>query len=232
MTTDGWLELPVALTARKSQDEYNEEIKEHQEKMTRLRAELARGKEHLAEARARLAWFDRRYPTPNHRLRPLIRALDRIKEVLEDLRELVYAASKYVESDEAENGETQDQNRTNNGKRKLDHNNPSRFANANAGFRKQGSFLRPDKRSHRQNYERALQEPIPKDSTPGRPVNHTWDPCYFMCEFRRQLGNGNTQINPYEENLTGLYNQRALSPRDHGPDHYGVGPARQAPRNW
>src|SRR4051812_11485012 len=58
---------------------------------------------------------DEDYKSTEYRLRLLIHALNRIKEVVGDLQELVDVVIRYAESGEAKYGGIQDQNWTNNG---------------------------------------------------------------------------------------------------------------------
>ena len=96
--------LPTALTARESQSKYDEELREHQERTAWLQREIAWEHKNLIETRNRFTQETRSdgdYISMGDRLRPLIHALNRIKEVVGDLQGLEDAVIRYTKSDEA-----------------------------------------------------------------------------------------------------------------------------------
>ena len=98
---------------------------------------------------------------------------------------LVEAIIRYTESNESRYGQTQNINQTHSRKRKQ----PLREQSQNLETRYRDC-------------EKAMQDPCPKHSKPGRPANHTWSQCYFMQDYRRLV---KENASGREDNLTTPY---------------------------
>src|SRR4051812_48245739 len=100
------------------------------------------------------AYYERVQDIGN-RLTPITNALKRVQEVAEDLGGLMDAIIRYAESDEIRYGQTQNISRAHSNKRK------------NRQLVREQS---PNLEARYWDCEKAMQEPCPKHSRPGRPA--------------------------------------------------------------
>lgn len=184
----------------------DEELEEHQEKAMLLQEDIAWDHRNLTKAQDRLSHemqHNKVQESIEHRLTPITNALKCVREVAKDLRGLVDAFIRYAESNEAMYEGVQNQSRTRNIKCRR---NQTPREHSSSHSRSQEQIPWGDTR-HR-GYEKAMQEPFPKHSRPGRPANHTWDQFYFAQYYRRQIKENILRANEYEDDFTGSHNHK------------------------
>ena len=104
---------------------------------------------------------------------------------------------RYAESNEARYEGIQNKSRTHSRNRRRKQPSRERISSRS---RSQEQLPRWDRR-HR-DYEKAMQEPCPKHSRPGRPANHMWDQCYFVQDYRRLVEKKQVGMRVASPNLT------------------------------